>query len=431
MAGSTQRTPRLPPEIRRRELLDAALDVIYEQGFDAVSVEAVARRAGVTRPVVYDLFGDLDRLLLALIDREEESALAPLLELVADMPGEDADPEALLVDGVLAFLQAVRANPRTWRLVLMPPRGGSPELRERITRSRRFIADRLCVLLEWGVAKRGGPLELDHALAARLIVAAGEDAARLTLLHPRRYPPARIAAMARDGLALLPPGSGPSGDAPPPALRLVPTAPAVPAPPSAPVRMSRARRREQLLDVTLELLADDGFDALSMEAIARRARVNRTVVYRSFPKLELLLLALLHREDVRTRETFDALVSLDPAGRTTPELLAEALGTFVGAVLRHPQTYRVILQRPESAPLFLQKIVNRRRALLAERLRPLVEHALGRIAAPTAALDVDLVARLLLSAGEELARLALDDPAHPPQRLLESTWRLIDSIPAR
>ena len=32
-----------------------------------------------------------------------------------------------LIDAIRAFLQAVRANPRTWRLVLMPPRGNSPE----------------------------------------------------------------------------------------------------------------------------------------------------------------------------------------------------------------------------------------------------------------------------------------------------------------
>lgn len=126
MAGSPQRTQRLPPEVRRRELLDAALDVITEDGFDALSVEAVARRAGVTRPVIYDLFGDLDTLLIALLDREEEAALRPMLEIVGADPGDDVDPEAFLYDAVLTFLQAIHESPRTWRLVLMPPQGRSP-----------------------------------------------------------------------------------------------------------------------------------------------------------------------------------------------------------------------------------------------------------------------------------------------------------------
>src|SRR2546430_1249382 len=204
-AMPSPRTPRLAPEIRRAQLLDAALDVLTEGGFDAVTVEAVAQRAGVTRPVVYDAFGDLEGLMVALIDREEGVALAPLLEIVGGVPGDEVDPEAFLIDSIRAFLRAVRANPRTWRLVLMPPRGSSPVLRERIRRSRLLLADRITGLLEWGVARRGGPLELDHALAARLIVAAGEDAARLMLAHPRRYGPDRLAGVVGDLLSLIPP----------------------------------------------------------------------------------------------------------------------------------------------------------------------------------------------------------------------------------
>lgn len=429
MAHPPQRTPRLPPEVRRRELLDAALDVITEQGFDSFSVEAVASQAGVTRPVVYDNFCDLDDLLIALLDREEETALRPLLEIVGGDPGEHVDPEAFLHEGVLAFLQAVRDNPRTWRLVLMPPRGRSPELRARIAATRRLIAERVHALLEWGVAKRGGPAGLDLPLFARVIVATGEDAARLTLVHPRRYPPERLAALAREGLAVLPPAARPRGGEPPTALRSVrPAAPLDPVPvPSK--GMPQADRRKHLLDVTLELLAEQGFDALSMQAIARRAGVNRAIVYRSFPNLQVLLLALLRRENARTQAMLDSLLPTDPEGRTVPELLASTLAAFLDAVTSAPRTYRLVLQRPETAPLVLQKLVNRRRADLAERLRPLVQWGMAGVAAPTAQLDADLLSRLLLSSGEELARLALDDPEYPPQRILDSTWTLLDTIP--
>jgi hypothetical protein len=36
---------------------------------------------------------------------------------------------------------------------------------------------------------------------------------------------------------------------------------------------------------------------------------------------------------------------------------------------------------------------------------------------------------MLLSIGEEQGRLALDDPEFPPQRLIESSWLLLDGIP--
>ena len=222
MAARPQRTPRLAPETRRAQLLDAALDLLNESGFDAVSVGAVAERAGVTRPVVYDMFGDLEGLMLALLEREEDAAMAPLLQIVGTEPGEETDPEQFLVDAIRAFLQAVKANPRTWRLVLMPPRGSSRELTGRIRRSRRLLAERITALLDWGVERRGGPAGLDHPLLARMIVAAGEDAARLMLAHPRRYSVQRMSAMTTALLTLAPPDMKRRGEPPPPVPEPVP-----------------------------------------------------------------------------------------------------------------------------------------------------------------------------------------------------------------
>ncbi len=204
MATASKRTERLAPEARRRQLLDAALGVVDADGFHAVTVEAVARHAGVTRPVVYDLFGDLDALLLALVDREEAAALATLAAIVPEDPA-GLDPDELLVNGMEAFLEAVRSEPRRWRLVLLPPDGSPRALRARIADSRRRLAAQLSGLLEWGIDRRGGPRGLDHEILARLLIAAAEDAARLVLAHPRRFPPARMSAAARGMLAFLPP----------------------------------------------------------------------------------------------------------------------------------------------------------------------------------------------------------------------------------
>jgi AcrR family transcriptional regulator len=441
MATPPHRTPRLAPELRREQLLDAALDVLAERGFDAVTVEAVARRGGVTRPVVYDMFGDLDGLMVALIDREERAALAPLLDIVGvgSDPGEDVDPEAFLVDAIAAFLRAVKANPRTWRLVLMPPRGGSRELRQRIRRSRRMLAERIAELLDWGIARRGGPRGLDHPLAARLIVATGEDAARLMLAHPRRFSPERLSAMTRDLLALIP-SDAQTRRSPPPVVRVPAGGGGSERPrrrdaetagrrePETARRVPRAQRREQLIDVGLELVAAEGFGALSMEAVARRAGVNRVVVYRSFANLQLLLVAMLRRGAQRTQSALDAVLPTEPGVGSPTQLLGETLAGFLGAVLADPQTWRVALLRPESAPIVLQKLVNRRRTHLARRLEPLVQWGLGRIAGAPAGLEVEIMARMLLTIGEELGRLALDDPEFPPERLISGVWALVDMV---
>jgi AcrR family transcriptional regulator len=86
-----------------------------------------------------------------------------------------------------------------------------------------------------------------------------------------------------------------------------------PAPPAG-QRMPQSQRREQLLDVTLELLSEQGFTALSMEAVARRAGVNRAVIYRSFANIGVLLVALLHREDRRVRAALARVIPTTPAG---------------------------------------------------------------------------------------------------------------------
>src|SRR5918994_6585818 len=74
--------PRMPPEERREQILDATLALVAEKGYESVSMEGIARVAGVTKPVVYDLFGTLADLLEALLKREEERALAQLAELM-------------------------------------------------------------------------------------------------------------------------------------------------------------------------------------------------------------------------------------------------------------------------------------------------------------------------------------------------------------
>src|SRR6516165_2141773 len=62
--------PRLVPEQRREQLLDLVLEIVDSDGVAGVSMDAVARRAGVTRPVVYSHFTDTNHMLRSSLDRE-------------------------------------------------------------------------------------------------------------------------------------------------------------------------------------------------------------------------------------------------------------------------------------------------------------------------------------------------------------------------
>jgi len=182
--------PRLPPEQRREQLLDAALSVILEQGYSGVSIEAVARLAGVTRPVVYDHFANLGLLLYALIEREERYALDQLREVVPAEPDE-REPVDVLPESFRRFLDAVATRPATWRLILLPPDGTPSLVREHVETNRQRILEQILALVQWAQRRPELPNELDPEMTARAIRALAEEAGRMVLIDPEVNSPAR------------------------------------------------------------------------------------------------------------------------------------------------------------------------------------------------------------------------------------------------
>ena len=175
----------MPPEERREQLLDATLALIAETGYESVSIEGIARRAGVTKPVVYDLFGSLADLLEALLAREEERALNQLAELMP-APAEDADPAHVLVNRLDAFLRAIEARPDAWRLSLMPIEAQPGIVRAHIERDRTAVAKKLASIVQLDVQIS------DVDLLVETIIVLATEAGRQHLADPERYPRERF-----------------------------------------------------------------------------------------------------------------------------------------------------------------------------------------------------------------------------------------------
>ncbi len=194
--------PRMPPAQRREQLIDAALAVILEHGYSGVSIEAIAREAGVTRPVVYDHFPNLGRLLHALIEREEMISLRQLEQVVPDDPG-DREPIELLADGVKRFLEAVASRPATWRIILLPLEGTPAIVRDHIETNRARTQERIAKLVRWALKRPELPDDLDVELIARAIRVLGEDAGRTLLTDPQSYSPERYERFVRSVLRLV------------------------------------------------------------------------------------------------------------------------------------------------------------------------------------------------------------------------------------
>lgn len=179
---------------RREQLLDVTKTLVGEQGFHGVSIEAIARRAGITRPVVYGHFKDLDELLEAMLEREAVRALSQLAQVLPTQLGEGGDRRGALLGALRGYLETIQADPVTWRLVLMPPEGAPRMLREQIARGREAVIAVLAQLVGPGLAPdKPSP---DPPLTARLLSAVSDEAARLLLTQPDEYPLERLLAHA-------------------------------------------------------------------------------------------------------------------------------------------------------------------------------------------------------------------------------------------
>lgn len=176
---------------RREQLLDVALEILTEQGSEALSIDAIAKGAGITRPVVYTQFGDLAGLLHALVDREEKHVLQQLATAIPMQVGE-IDPDDVIVNAISSFLHAVRDRPQTWSIVLTPPQGMPRSLHDKVVERREAVIEQITPLIAWGVTKRGGPSGLDTKLLARIILVIAEEAGRLVIQRPEEYPPERL-----------------------------------------------------------------------------------------------------------------------------------------------------------------------------------------------------------------------------------------------
>jgi AcrR family transcriptional regulator len=171
----------MPAEARREQILDATEGIVEASGFHGVTIDRVAREAGITRPIVYTHFGDLDGLLNALVDRGNRGTLAALARIVPGEPG--GRPEEVLLESLRRFLETVRADPVTWRLALMPPESAPQLLGERIARDRANVVRTLASVVDPWLEEDGG-LRPDPELVARALVAVSEELARIVLEDP-------------------------------------------------------------------------------------------------------------------------------------------------------------------------------------------------------------------------------------------------------
>ena len=112
--STPRRYQRLDPETRREQILDAANELFAERGYDEVTIEDLAKGAGVARGLVHHYFGGRKEVYLALLER-----LGGLREEQL-RPPEGRSARARVADSVSRWLDWADAN-RTMYLGTIAP----------------------------------------------------------------------------------------------------------------------------------------------------------------------------------------------------------------------------------------------------------------------------------------------------------------------
>jgi len=90
------------------------------------------------------------------------------------------------------LLRAVADNPNSWQLLMLPADETPLEVREHVSQGRQFALEQLRALLAWGSTRRTELVDLDLELAARALLAVGEQAVRLVLTEPAEVHPGAL-----------------------------------------------------------------------------------------------------------------------------------------------------------------------------------------------------------------------------------------------
>jgi AcrR family transcriptional regulator len=141
---------------RRAQLLDVARRVFGTSGFHAVSMDDVAKEAGVTKPILYDHFPSKKELYLALLDAD----LAVLHEKVRKALKSPIGNRERIRASFQAYFDFVEEEADGFRLLMQETVGAERDFRERVARVRDQILSEVADLI---ARESQGRLDREHA----------------------------------------------------------------------------------------------------------------------------------------------------------------------------------------------------------------------------------------------------------------------------
>lgn len=209
MSPEVTRSVRLPRGQRRQQLLAAALEIFVQTGFHTASMEDIAARAGVTKPVLYQHFGSKRDLYLAVLD----AGARDFLETMQISLESTQDNQDRVQATIAAYLDFISREDAAYRLVFESDLVNAPDVRERVQRVDDISANMISRI----IAEDTGLLPDEATLLAYGLMGLAQTAAQHFLTTPdhldRESAAQLLAALAWRGISGFPKSHPPGPDA--------------------------------------------------------------------------------------------------------------------------------------------------------------------------------------------------------------------------
>lgn len=169
---------RVPIEARRAQLRAAALRLIAQSGYRGLAANAVATAAGVTQPVLYGAYENLEALFADLLEHTQTQILTDLVGAFGAVP-EPGGSGSLASRVTREWLRSVGDHPDAWRPVLCAGAGTPQTVADRFEAGRRAVRDLIAVTLR--DASKAGRDAVHFQLGAEAVIAAAEHFGRVLI----------------------------------------------------------------------------------------------------------------------------------------------------------------------------------------------------------------------------------------------------------
>jgi AcrR family transcriptional regulator len=126
---------RLSRDDRMEQTLEAARGLFAERGYADVKMDEIAAAVGVTKPLLYNYFGNKERLYIACMERAGDALEAA----VGDAVGATKSPGDALGAGVHAFFSFLDNDRAAWAVLFDETLPQSGEVAERVAEYRGNI----------------------------------------------------------------------------------------------------------------------------------------------------------------------------------------------------------------------------------------------------------------------------------------------------